>query len=139
MFEQPIQNQAKINITPLIDIIFQLVIFFMLSTTFIKTEALDVFVAADKEAVPQGAASKASDFYDSEEFKIEVLAEGKILLNGNDLELDNLKSALIDKINAKPNQKIEVIARDGSNVQGLVDIIDIVKKSSATNISIDSL
>ena len=139
MFEQPIHKQAKINITPLIDIIFQLVIFFMLSTTFIKTEALDVFVAEDSKAVPQGAAQKVSDFYDSEQFKIEVFADSRIVLNGYELELQNLKSALTDKLGAKPDQKIEVIAREGSNVQGLVDIIDLVKKSNATNISIDSL
>ena len=111
----------------------------MLSTTFIKTEALDVFVAEDSKAVPQGAAQKVSDFYDSEQFKIEVFADSRIVLNGYELELQNLKSALTDKLGAKPNQKIEVIAREGSNVQGLVDIIDLVKKSNATNISIDSL
>lgn len=139
MFNHAVKKSAKINLTPLIDIIFQLVIFFMLSTTFIKTEALDVFVAAQSEPKPQAEyAKKLQPNTHDENFMIEIFSSEEIIINGVQEDIANIDEIIAKRLKTRPKQKIDLIVKDGAKVQELVDIIDIVKKSNAGNISIDS-
>ena len=41
-FSQPIQEASTPNLTPLIDVVFLLLIFFMVSSTFLETSAIEI-------------------------------------------------------------------------------------------------
>ena len=139
MFEKPEKKSSKLNLTPLIDIIFQLVIFFMLSTTFIKTEAMDVFVAEKEQVSVYEKAGKINRIQDPELFRIEVLSSGRIKLNGDFIEIGDLKELTIARLNHKPWQKVDVLTHEKTTVQELVDVLDIVRFADATNVSINSI
>ena len=69
------QEDVTINLTPMIDVVFLLVIFFMVGTKFSESESrINVSVPS---VGPMNAISRVPD-----ERVIELTAEGKVLLDG---------------------------------------------------------
>lgn len=84
-FRRQAKNPEDINLTPLIDVVFLLLIFFMVSTTFTKETHL-------KLDLPEAEGQAAS----APEAKIEVLvtAQGGYAVNGESLVNSQLKTLL---------------------------------------------
>ncbi len=92
------EEGAGIDIAPLIDILFTLIIFFLVTTEFQKMEK-------DKEIqLPQhGVTSLASK---DRRFFINVLKDGRYSVGGETVDLDYLRTKLISRFKEKPNQKV---------------------------------
>ena len=90
-FKRQIKTEESINLTPLIDVVFLLLIFFMVSTTFTKETHL-------KLALPEAQGEAMPDLPE----KIEVIidAQGGFAVNGETLVNTQLKTlmAAIDTI-----------------------------------------
>lgn len=143
MLEAPAKRKKHLNLTPLIDIIFQLVIFFMLSTTFIKTEALDIFVENNPETEKpkvqaQTLSQKLAREEQKKDFEIKVLKNEEFLINGKLLNARQATEIITAEARENPLKKFKLIATSGANVQDLTTAIDVLKQSSAANIVIDS-
>lgn len=84
-FRRQAKNQEDINLTPLIDVVFLLLIFFMVSTTFTKETHL-------KLDLPEAEGQPAPEPAD----KLEVLitAEGGYAVNGETLVNSQMKTLL---------------------------------------------
>ena len=86
-----------INLTPMIDIVFNLIIFFMVSSSFADAEknvGLTVPQVADSAALNDASARKA----------INVHRDGRITLNGQSTTLSELTS----KLNAARRQNVHL-------------------------------
>ena len=84
-------DEVNINLTPLIDVVFLLLIFFMVTTTFKQTDELTI-------ELPSAQATQISD---SVKNKIEILitADGQYSLNGRTLineKADTLKQGILE-------------------------------------------
>ena len=53
-FPRPRQEQAEVNLTPLIDVVFLLLIFFMVSTTFTRETQLALTLPEAQGTPPEG-------------------------------------------------------------------------------------
>ncbi len=94
-------TQADVNLTPLIDVVFLLLIFFMVSTTFTKETHLTL-------ELPEADAEQRSEQPDA--LEIVISAEGQYTVNGRALinnRLDTLKQALQEL--AAGNTKLPMI------------------------------
>jgi len=68
-FLRPKSEDPKIDLTPMVDVVFLLLIFFMISTTFIETPGLSIKLpSASSTAAPR----------DAGQIKISITAEGLI-------------------------------------------------------------
>lgn len=142
MFEDTQHRKPKINFTPLIDIIFLLVMFFMLTTSFIKLEALDVSVAkpdkvqglpkrVNKEELLVDNSANASK--SNKPISLMLDASG-IWLDGNLFELTNLTQGLADRVAAATNKKLMIQVNYGVDVQTLIRIMDIAQIAGAEDV-----
>ncbi|MEW5692679.1 MAG: biopolymer transporter ExbD [Candidatus Hydrogenedentota bacterium] len=115
-----------INITPLIDVIFQLLIFFAVATTFDKFSGM-------KLELP-GSHQKADK--DANNINISVDKNGNIYFETNLVNLDELGDMIKEIVNVK--REIPLVLRaDRSIPHGLVvEIMDIAKQSGIRRISI---
>ncbi|MCP5160579.1 MAG: biopolymer transporter ExbD [Hahellaceae bacterium] len=100
-FKRQVTDEVSVNLTPLIDVVFLLLIFFMVSTTFTKESHLEIELP---EA--NGESSKA------EQKQIEVVINEKGDYSVNDQTLvnnsaDTLKSA-VEKV-SQGNKKLPFI------------------------------
>jgi biopolymer transport protein ExbD len=101
-------DQRKLNLTPLIDVVFLLLIFFMVSTTFEKQAKLKIELP---EASPQASVSNA------DELIISISQKGVFFVNNNELvnaQNKTLRNAL-QKL-AGDSREMPVIIRADANV-----------------------
>jgi len=100
-FRRQRTEDEGINLTPLIDVVFLLLIFFMVSTTFTKETHLSV-------DLPEATGEQSSDL--PEQIEILISTDGSYSVNGKALvnnKIETLKSAL-DKT-AEGNNKVPLV------------------------------
>lgn len=121
--------RKPIPLTPLIDVVFLLLMFFMLSSTFTKFGTLDAGAAGsgvEKEAAPETAKRFPGAI-------IVVSGPGKILINGTVAEPSQLVATL-DWLFAEGVTLVALRASKSANVQDLVSVLDLAKQSRVAEI-----
>lgn len=129
-FRRKQKEEVSVNLTPLIDVVFLLLIFFMVSTTFTKETHLEISLPeADGEAVESPVKS------------LEVLigVDGRYTINGQTLlnsQPETLRRAIIDQ--AGENRKLPFIISADSNTphQAVVTVMDVAGKLGFAALSI---
>ena len=123
------EEDVHINLTPLIDVVFLLLIFFMVSTTFDTTSQLKI-------KLPEASESRTSDRPDKLNLMID--ANGSFFLNSR--ELTNNKSATLRAAleRAMDGSKLPIVIQSDADspVQSLVTAMDVVGQLGLTQISI---
>ena len=110
---------AQINIVPMIDVIFAILTFFVMSTLFLtRQEGLPV-------NLPQASSAKKSA--QPERVTLTVDKEGEIFLNKQPITLDKLEAGVKEKV--KPEQPLMVVlnADEAVNHGKIVAVMDKVR------------
>ena len=85
-FRKADEEEFRPELTPLVDVVFQLIIFFMVSTVFIEfTQQMDI-------EAPEVEGSLVQD--QIKRLTIEITRDEKIFLDGKELELEELSEYL---------------------------------------------
>lgn len=119
-FKRARDEELSVNLTPLIDVVFLLLIFFMVTTTFTRETQLEV-------ELPQIQSENAV----TSEQRVDVVidAAGSIEINAQLLintQFDTLRRALADVIEPG-NQQVVVITTDQQTpAQALLNVMDAV-------------
>ncbi len=117
------EEEPQLNLTPLIDVVFLLLIFFMVSTTFDKQSELSIDLPA-----ADGTAVKASKI-----FKVEIAidSQGHYFVNQRRLKDDSLKTLKrAIEITKADHKKIQVIISSDKNTpyQAFITAMDAAKQ-----------
>ena len=123
------EEDVNINLTPLIDVVFLLLIFFMVSTTFDTTSKLKI-------RLPEASENQAEN--QPQSLNLLIDAEGQFFLNAR--ELTNNRSATLKAAleRALAGKKMPIVIQSdaGSPVQSLVTAMDVVGQLGLTQVSI---
>ena len=126
---RPGKGPPTLNLTPMIDVVFLLIIFFLVATTFYRTElemTVDLPEASETQAISEPTG----------EIVINVLADGPILVKGKEMTLEALGSLLAEASEADPDQAV-IIRGDGeSRHETIVRVMDACVGASITRVSI---
>ena len=132
-FRKTRRVDPRVDITPLIDVVLLLVIFFMLTTTFIGAPAIKV-------NLPTSSAKEISK--EQKEVKITVTKDGKIYVDprtGGSKDPISLKELekLLTKV-ARENRDTMVIVRADENTThgNVVTVMDLAKNSGLNRLAI---
>lgn len=115
----------RLGLTPLIDVIFLLLLFFMLSSNFLKFAEINV-TGAQKGQQTAGDVRAAV---------LRVHGDGRIDLNGAPVDKATLIVRL-DVLSEGQATTLAVLATEGTNVQHLVAVLEIAKKSRFKTITL---
>ena len=123
------EEDVNINLTPLIDVVFLLLIFFMVSTTFDTTSQLKI-------RLPEASQQETQD--PPHKLNLMIDAKGTFFLNSR--ELTNSKSATLraalERALAGNRLPILIQSDADSPVQSLVTAMDVVGQMGLTQVSI---
>ena len=129
-FKRRAKVEEAVNLTPLIDVVFLLLIFFMVSTTFTRETRLEV-------TLPE--AESAPEEFEPEQLSVSVDAEGRYAVNGLvlvDSERQTLKAALIE-VTGKDYSRPLVISADAQTPHELVvRVMDVAGQLGLVNLRI---
>jgi biopolymer transport protein ExbD len=124
-----IEEDTNINLTPLIDVVFLLLIFFMVSTTFDTTSQLKI-------NLPEASQQQAS--MPPQKLNLLIDAKGNFFINSR--ELTNRKSATLkaalERTMAGSKLPIVIQSDADSPVQSLVTAMDVIGQLGLTQVSI---
>jgi biopolymer transport protein ExbD len=126
-FRHPKKNDANFNLTPLIDVVFQLLIFFMLTTSFSSLEN------RVKINLPTG------DFAAAEQTKnitVTITEDNTIYLNGKLINPIRISENISVELKKTPG-KIVILEADKNVLHGkVISVMDLLKKGGADKIAI---
>ena len=126
------EDEPAINLTPMIDVVFTLLVFFMLATTFAERERL-----LDLE-LPYASSAAAPDAA-PQELVINVAREGKVWIDGRALEGEELVKVLKDL--AERNRRATVTIRGDRRgaYDGIVHVLDACLAAGLVDVSLGAL
>lgn len=128
-FKKEEEDNFTLDLTPMIDVVFLLLIFFMVSTSFID------FVRRIDISLPEAKASLSANKLKS--YVIEIGLDKKIMLNKVIVDLENLEKRLKEKEDGLEMKKSVIIRADKKLDYGLiVKVMGIVNASKITDLSI---
>ena len=119
------KNSLNIDISPLIDVVFLLLIFFMVSTTFKDDSGLDLSLPA----------SESRGDFESEMLTITVSGEEEIRLNDQDVDLTALRERIERALEGR-DEKMVVLKVDETVSHGkVVEVMDAAKLAGAVGLT----
>ncbi|MBU2999896.1 biopolymer transporter ExbD [Roseovarius nubinhibens] len=111
------QARRKLSMTSLIDVIFLLLLFFMLSSTFSKFAEVELSAAGSGAGAVQG---------ETRPMFLRLGAEG-LSLNGREVALDALQDVVRGEMPEAGEQPLLVSLQDGVNAQRLIDLLGVLR------------
>jgi len=121
------KKSARFDLTPLIDVVFLLLIFFMLTTTFVNLES------RVKVNLPSGdfAAAEAS-----ENIIVTITENNTIYFNGKLIDPLKLTESVAAEITEEPERTV-ILEADKNVLHGkVIRVMDLLKKGGAEKIAI---
>lgn len=121
------QKTDDLEMTPLIDVVFLLLLFFMLTSTFISQQAMELNLPS---------ASTASDLASQDALRISLNASGELSVDGRVVEAKTL-TPVIDQALAADEQIPVILQADAScSIQAMVAAMDAIRRSKAKQVQL---
>lgn len=124
--------RKRLSMTPLVDVIFLLLMFFMLSSTFSKYAFLELGRTAETTENPAPVDTTQAT---TRAVFLTITAGGMVQVNGNAIELDQLVAKL-NVLHESGARAVIVVPRRGANVQQLVSVIERARSARIKTVSI---
>ena len=123
------QEEVQVNLTPLIDVVFLLLIFFMVSTTFTRETKLEIDLPESSSEAVLG---------DERPLEILVDASGNYAVNNTPLlrnDSDSLKQALAEVAGQNRDQTVIITGDAQAPHQAMIFALDAVGQMGFTKVS----
>ena len=126
MFDEPIRRRGGFSLTPLIDVVFQLLIFFMLTTSFMHSQMLTVSTPAPSQGqLPQ----------DANVVEIWLMADGSTRVADKPVTPDKLTEAVKAALKGRTDLTVSIFAEKGSRTQAFVTAVEAARRAGAINVA----
>ena len=123
---------VTVEMTPLIDMVFLLLVFFLVATTFHQTEREMQIALPDAHS--SGPISTAL-----REIVINVDAAGQIIVSGRTIEADELRTIVEQAVGTNPDQKVTVRGDRTTAYANIVRVLDICKGAGVQEPYLDTV
>lgn len=123
-----IDDEAEINITPMLDIVFIMLIFFIVTTSFVKEKGLEV-------SRPSNAPPKEIK-QDKGPIVVKIDSASLISLKGRILETGAVEANLEREKAEKPDSTLIIAAHPEADTDALVTILDAAKAVGIEAVSV---
>ena len=123
----PPAEEEEIDLTPMLDVVFIMLIFFIVTATFVKESGLDVN-SPDKNNTPQDA--------DKKSIVLQISSRDRITLRGRDIDFRSVR-ANIERLHAEnPEAPVVVQPHPDSTTEVMIHVMDAARQAGVYNVSI---
>lgn len=121
---------STLSLTPLIDVVFLLLIFFLVTSEFEEEERrLDIVLPTATSAVPMTSKPR--------EVVVDIDSDGVLYLSGQPTELDELHRLLrVAVANNPTNQTVVIRADRATSFQPVVSVMDVCNRTGVSDYSV---
>jgi biopolymer transport protein ExbD len=128
MFERRLKPHINVDLTPLIDVVFQLVIFFMISSVFNTAPGITL-------DLPDSATSENVEIT---ELRLTVLSEDEIYVNKDLCDLNTLEDTLI-LVRERDRIEDPIVVLDGERsipYQLMIEMLDVLRRQGYDGVNL---
>ena len=119
-------EEAGIDISPLIDMVFILLIFFMVSTTFVKD--MDVDIERPKASTATISSTKAIRIY--------IARDGSTYLDGQPIRVWMIQSRVKERLQSGTSESVLVVTDEGVPSGKLIEVVDQARLAGAADVGV---
>lgn len=123
------RRAAEINVIPLIDVLFFLLVFFVFTSSFTSETGIDI-------SKPKASSSKSLP---RQPILIGVTKDGSIHVNESPVSLKALGSVLKQYMSQDPDRAVVIVADREAQIAKAVDVLDECNLANVKKVSISSL
>ncbi len=121
-----VNSSAEMSLTPLIDMVFLLIIFFLLTTRFITEEGISVKLPQADSTTPQT----------QREITVYVSKEGRVFIGNRAITLHQLYYELRSLIGSDRDKLVVIKADRNAILNKVVKVMDVAKTAGAARLCI---
>ena len=126
-FEGSRRSSHVPNLTPLIDIVFLLLIFFMLTSHFVRDDALNI-------QLPEAKSGEQLD--EKKSIEIVINPEGQWLYKEQVLDEDAMYLALKNDLSKREDKRVRIRGDKTSGLGSAVTVLDVARRAGASGVDI---
>ena len=127
-FRPPTHPPAAINIAPLVDVVFLLVIFFAVSTTFLETAGLKLELPSSSSTAPR----------ELRELTVLLGQDGILSFDGEIVDREELGVRLRAALERNERKLVVLRADRGARHGEVVGVMDVIRESGAEGLTLDA-
>lgn len=120
---------VNVDIAPLMDMVFILLIFFIVTSTFTRETGVEV----------EKPKAKSASSLDKQSILIAVTREGMIHVNERQIELGALQDIIKQMLSKDPSREAVIIADKSSQTGSLVNVMDACNLAGVKKISVAAM
>ena len=123
-------DDSKINLTPMLDVVFIMLIFFIVTATFVKEVGLDI-------NQPEDDKPKTID-PDKKSIVVRVTSRDRIIIAQRDVDIRSVR-ANIERLHAEnPEAPVIIQPHPQSRTETMIHIMDSARQAGVYNVSLAS-
>lgn len=123
--ERTSRTRASLDISPLIDVVFQLVIFFAVTTTFLEAPGIELQLPESATATPETMAP----------IVVQISGDGDIYFRGDSVSVEELRAAVED-LPEEERERVTVEADQRVQYGTLVRVIDGLRQAGMKGLTL---
>lgn len=120
------QDESELDITPMLDIVFIMLIFFIVTTSFVKESGIEVNAPSASSAVSQ---DKASIF-------VAINESGEVWIDKRQVDVATVRAIIARMHTNKPEGSVVIQADKAVSAEQLMGVMDQVKLAGVKNIAL---
>ncbi|CCQ89400.1 putative Biopolymer transport protein [Nitrospina gracilis 3/211] len=120
------KKRSRVDLAPLIDVVFLLLIFFML-TFAVQGQGLDMLLPKESQAATENPEKPVV---------IAIKQDGSITLNGKPLSSDALLNKLTQALQTRQDKQVVIESSEDARYEVFVNVLDITRQAGVTDYSI---
>lgn len=120
------KSDAGVDISPLIDMVFILLIFFMVTTTFVKDKKLDI----------ERPSASSSETVSESAVRVQVTGDGGVYVAGVLTRAFMVKDRVESALGGAGQKDVLVIADRAITAERLIDVVDQCRQAGASHVGV---
>jgi len=122
------QQDEDVNVTPLLDIVFIMLIFFIVTSTFVKEPGVEVLRPEAENATERKFAS----------ILVAITAEDEIWINKEEVELGEVRILVEELKRENPKATAVVQADSKSTTRYLVEVVNQIRDAGISDVAVST-
>ena len=120
------EEESQIDLTPMLDVVFIMLIFFIVTSTFVKESGVDVTRPEAETAVVT----------ESNSIRIGISAANQIFMDKRQIDKRAIRANVEKSLAENPGAAVIIVADQDSNTSTLIDVMDQARMAGATSVSV---
>ncbi len=120
------EEENEINLTPMLDVVFIMLIFFIVTASFVKDPGVEVTRPVAETAISPGAGS----------IFVAITADNEVWIDGDPVDRSNVRTVIEGLKAENPESGVIVQSDSEANNETLIGVVDAAKAAGVAEIAI---